>query len=75
MFRKSADATKALATVKTKGFKDSFIVALSGNKSVSSDRAALLEKEWFNKSLIRLTGHSRIFRMIPYLQPSLTGSR
>jgi hypothetical protein len=52
MFRKSADATKALATVKTKGFKDSFIVALSGNKSVSSDRAALMEKEWFNKSLI-----------------------
>lgn len=52
MFRRSADATKALAIVKTKGFKDSFIVALSGNKSVSSDRAALLEKEWFNKSLI-----------------------
>jgi hypothetical protein len=52
MFRKSADATKALATVKTKGFKDSFIVALSGNKSISMDRAALLEKEWFNKSLI-----------------------
>jgi hypothetical protein len=52
MFRKSADATKALATVKTKGFKDSFIVALSGNKAISMDRAAVQEKEWFNKSLI-----------------------
>ena len=52
MFRRSADATKALATVKTKGFKDSFIVALSGNKSVSSDRASVMEKEWLNKSLI-----------------------
>jgi hypothetical protein len=49
MFRKSSDATKALATVKGKGFKDAFIVALSGNKSVSPDRAALLEKEWGKK--------------------------
>ena len=32
MFRKSADATKALATVKAKGFKDSFIVALTALK-------------------------------------------
>jgi len=49
MFRKSSDATKALATVKGKGFKDAFIVALSGNKNVSPDRAALLEKEWGKK--------------------------
>jgi len=53
-FRKSSDAGKALATVKAKGFKDSFIVPLLGNKSVSPDRAALLEKEWGNKSLVDL---------------------
>jgi hypothetical protein len=52
MFRKNSDAVKALATVKTKGFKDAFIVALSGNKSVSTDRAALLEKEWGKKPFI-----------------------
>jgi len=51
-FRKSSDAGKALATVKAKGFKDSFVVALMANKSVSPDRAALLEKEWNNKSLV-----------------------
>jgi hypothetical protein len=54
LFRKSADAGKALATVKNKGFKDSFIVALSGNKSVSPDRAALLEKEWGKKPLFTI---------------------
>jgi hypothetical protein len=46
MFRKSSDSKKALATVKTKGFKDAFVVALLANKPVSPDRAALLEKEW-----------------------------
>jgi hypothetical protein len=51
MFRKSSDATKALANVKGKGFKDAFVVALSGNKSVSPDRAALLEKEWGKRPL------------------------
>ena len=45
MFRKLSDANKALGTVKTKGFKDAFIVPLSENKRVSSDRAVLLEKE------------------------------
>lgn len=52
MFRKSADATKALTGVKAKGFKDAFVVALTGNKSVSSDRAAILEKEWGKKPFI-----------------------
>lgn len=51
MFRKNSDAVKALGTVKVKGFKDAFIVALLANKSVSPDRAALLEKEWGNKPL------------------------
>ena len=50
MFRKNADAVKALSVVKSKGFKDSFIVPLSANKRVSSDRAASLEKEWGSKS-------------------------
>jgi len=49
MFRKSADANKALAAVKGKGFKDAFIIALSDNKRVSSDRAVSLEKEWGRK--------------------------
>ena len=52
MFRRYADATKALTSVKAKGFKDAFIVALSGNKTVSSDRAALLEKEWGKKPFV-----------------------
>ncbi|MGA2407463.1 MAG: hypothetical protein ABSF81_12035 [Bacteroidales bacterium] len=49
MFRKSSNANKALVAVKSKGFKDAFIVALSENKRVSSDRAALQEKEWGKK--------------------------
>lgn len=49
MFRRSADATKALSAVKAKGFKDAFVIALSGSKPVSADRAALLEKEWGKK--------------------------
>lgn len=52
MFRKSSDATKALAVVKGKGFKDAFIIALSGNKSVSPDRATQMEKEWGTKPLM-----------------------
>lgn len=52
MFRKNSDAVKALTTVKAKGFKDAFIVALLANKSVSPDRSALLEKEWGNKPFI-----------------------
>jgi tetratricopeptide (TPR) repeat protein len=52
MFRRSADATKALAAVKAKGFKDAFVVALSGNKPVSADRATLLEKEWGKKPFL-----------------------
>jgi hypothetical protein len=52
MFRKSADAAKALANVKAKGFKDAFVIPLTGNKSVSADRAAILEKEWGKKPFI-----------------------
>jgi hypothetical protein len=49
MFRKSADAAKALVTVKSKGFKDAFVAPLLDNKRVSSDRASALEKEWGGK--------------------------
>ncbi len=49
MFRRAADANKALVQVRQKGFKDAFVIALSGGKAVSSDRAAVLEKEWGRK--------------------------
>jgi tetratricopeptide (TPR) repeat protein len=49
MFRRMSDAGKALATVRSTGFKDAFIAALSGTARVSSDRAVLLEKEWGDK--------------------------
>lgn len=52
MFRRLADANKALATVRKKGFRDAFIVSLYGGKAVSSERAALLEKEWGQKPFI-----------------------
>ena len=54
MFRRSSDAKKALLEVKETGFKDAFIVALSGGKTVSADRAAILEKEWGNKPFVDL---------------------
>lgn len=62
MFRRSADASKALATVKAKGFKDAFVVAHAGNKPVSADRAALLEKEW---GKIPLTGNTENVNTLP----------
>lgn len=52
MFRRVADANKALSKVKTCGFKDAFVVALSSNKQVSADRAALIEKEWGKKPFV-----------------------
>jgi tetratricopeptide (TPR) repeat protein len=52
MFRRISDARKALATVKANGFKDAFLVAFSGNKVVSTDRAVQMEKEWGNKSIV-----------------------
>jgi hypothetical protein len=55
MFRKSSDASKALTAVKAKGFKDAFVVALVGNKPVSADRAAILEKEWGKKPFVSVT--------------------
>lgn len=54
MFRRSSDASKALVAVKAKGFRDAFVVALSGNKPVSADRAAILEKEWGKKPFVSI---------------------
>jgi tetratricopeptide (TPR) repeat protein len=52
MFRRSADAKKALQAVKETGFRDSFIISLFDKKPVSPDRAAVLENEWGNKSFV-----------------------
>jgi hypothetical protein len=54
VFRKAADASKALISIKGKGFKDAFVVAMTGSKTVSSDRAGVLEKEWGNKPLMNI---------------------
>lgn len=55
LFRRASDANKALTHVKSKGFKDSFVIALSGNKPVSADRANILEKQWGKKPLMTLS--------------------
>ncbi len=52
MFRKKADAGKALPLVKQKGFKDAFIVSFTGSKIISAERAAALEKEWGKRPFI-----------------------
>ena len=49
MFRRSSDAKKALLAVRAKGFNDAFIVALSDGKTVSADRASIMEREWGRK--------------------------
>ena len=54
MFRRSADAKKALQQVKETGFRDAFIVAMSDNKVVSADRAAVLENDLGTKPLVDL---------------------
>jgi tetratricopeptide (TPR) repeat protein len=51
MFRKLADANKALAVVRKKGFKDAFVAAVYGGKTVSSEKAAALEKDWSKKPI------------------------
>jgi tetratricopeptide (TPR) repeat protein len=54
MFRRSSDAAQALTLIKTKGFRDAFIVAFSEKKPVSSERAKALEQEWGNKPFINM---------------------
>jgi len=67
-FRRSADAKKALAEVKAKGFKDSFIVSLFDRKSISAERAAVLEKEWGKKPFASIARQEQAIDTIP---PSL----
>lgn len=54
LFRKAEDARKALALVRNLGFKDSFIAARMDGKAVSTDRAAVLEKQWGSKPLFNI---------------------
>ncbi len=55
MFRRLADAKKALAAVKQKGFKDAFVTSFFAGKTVSAERAAVLEKEWGKKPFTSIT--------------------
>ncbi len=55
MFRKMADASRSLLTVKQLGFRDSFITAILDGKPVSIERATLLENEWGQKPLVNTT--------------------
>ena len=69
MFRKLADANKALATVRKLGFKDAFVAALFAGKAVTSEKAAALEKEWSKKPVT-----SVVVRQVPAdtVPPTLT---
>jgi sulfur carrier protein ThiS len=49
MFRRMADASRSLLTLKQMGFRDSFITAVLDGKPVSIERASLLENEWGQK--------------------------
>ncbi|MFN8240571.1 MAG: hypothetical protein U0X39_07440 [Bacteroidales bacterium] len=51
MFRRAADASKALVKVKSAGFRDAFIVPLMDKKQISMERAGYFEKEWGSKPL------------------------
>lgn len=55
MFRKMADASRSLLTVKQMGFRDSFITAILDGKPVSVERASLMENEWGQKPLVNNT--------------------
>lgn len=65
MFRKMNDANRALLTVKQLGFKDAFITAVSDGKTVSLDRALLLEIEWGQKPLMVIAPVQKSGEIIP----------
>jgi hypothetical protein len=44
-----------LVKVRSTGFKDAFVVALSGKTRISADRAVIMEKEWGNKPLLTVS--------------------
>jgi hypothetical protein len=72
MFRRMSDARNALAGIKGKGFRDSFITSFMGNKVVSPDRAALLEKEWGSKPFERVVDKKQVVVRPDTLIPTLT---
>jgi tetratricopeptide (TPR) repeat protein len=51
-FRRMADASQAVVTVRQMGFKDSFVTAVLDGKAVSLERASLMENEWGLKPLL-----------------------
>lgn len=51
LFRKSDDASMALQSVNSEGFRDAFIVIYFDGRQVSPERGALLEKEWGGRAL------------------------
>ena len=69
MFRKLDEAGKALALVRKKGFKDAFVAALYGGKVISSEKAAVLEKEWMKKPIISIAPKQEPADTVP---PTLT---
>jgi hypothetical protein len=62
MFRRHADAERALAVVRAKGFRDAFIVSLLDGAIVSPERAAVLEKEWGIRPLTSGNGRKPVTR-------------
>ena len=72
MFRRMSDARNALAEIKGKGFKDSFITSFMGKKVVSADRASLLEKEWGSKPFERVVNKKQLVLQPDTLIPTLT---
>lgn len=51
-FRRMADASQSVVTVRQMGFKDSFVNAVFDGKAVSLERASLMENEWGQKPLL-----------------------
>jgi hypothetical protein len=51
-FRRMADASQSVVTVRQMGFKDSFVTAVLDGKAVSLERASLMENEWGQKPLM-----------------------
>lgn len=58
-FRRMADASQAVVTVRQMGFRDSFVTAVLDGKAVSLDRASLMENEWGQKPLIETLQSSK----------------
>ena len=52
LFRRIADASRSVLTVKQMGFNDSFVTAVLDGKAVSLERASLMENEWGQKPFI-----------------------